>query len=56
VVLVEDCVASDDPRQHEASLSLMRHRFDLADSSEITSLWLAEELDPAALAQRSAVE
>lgn len=56
VVLVEDCVASDDPRQHEASLSLMRHRFDLADSSEITRLWLAEKLDPAALAQRSAVE
>lgn len=56
VVLVEDCVASDDPRQHEASLSLMRHRFDFADSPEITRLWLAEKLDPVAPARRSAVE
>jgi nicotinamidase-related amidase len=55
VVVVEDCVASDDPRQHEASLLLMRHRFDLADSSEITKLWMAEELNPAAPAQCSAV-
>jgi nicotinamidase-related amidase len=39
VVLVEDCVASDDRAQHEASLVLMRHRFDLAASSEITVEW-----------------
>jgi nicotinamidase-related amidase len=39
VVVVEDCVASDDPRQHDASLLLMRHRFDMAKSSEISTLW-----------------
>lgn len=40
VVVVEDCVASDDRRQHEASLLLMRHRFDLAGSAEVARLWL----------------
>jgi nicotinamidase-related amidase len=39
VVVAEDCVASDDERQHEASLLLMRHRFDLASSAEICSVW-----------------
>jgi ureidoacrylate peracid hydrolase len=39
VVLPEDCVASDDPRQHEASLFLMRHRFDVVLSDEILSTW-----------------
>ncbi len=39
VVLPEDCVASDDPRQHEASLFLMRHRFDVVLSDEILSIW-----------------
>jgi nicotinamidase-related amidase len=39
VVLVEDCVASDDAVQHEASLVLMRHRFDLANSIEIAASW-----------------
>jgi nicotinamidase-related amidase len=39
VVLPEDCVASDDPRQHEASLFLMRHRFDIVLSDEILSTW-----------------
>jgi nicotinamidase-related amidase len=39
VVIAEDCVASDDREQHEASLLLMRHRFDLASSAEVLSEW-----------------
>ena len=39
VVLPEDCVASDDPSQHEASLFLMRHRFDVVSSDDILSTW-----------------
>lgn len=39
VVVAEDCVASDDRRQHDASLLLMRHRFDLAASADIAALW-----------------
>ena len=39
VVLPEDCVASDDPRQHEASLFLMRHRFDVVSSNDILTIW-----------------
>jgi nicotinamidase-related amidase len=41
VVLVEDCVASDDPKQHDASLFLMRHRFDIATADEIVGIWSA---------------
>ncbi|GAB3881355.1 cysteine hydrolase family protein [Terrabacter terrigena] len=39
VVVAEDCVASDDAAQHDASLFLMRHRFDLALGAEIASTW-----------------
>jgi ureidoacrylate peracid hydrolase len=39
VVIPEDCVASDDRTQHEASLLLMRHRFDLASSDAIRGVW-----------------
>ncbi|MEA2281888.1 MAG: ureidoacrylate peracid hydrolase [Solirubrobacteraceae bacterium] len=39
VVIAEDCVASDDRSQHDASLLLMRHRFDIATSEEILSEW-----------------
>ena len=39
VVIPEDCVASDDRAQHDASLLLMRHRFDLASSEEILAEW-----------------
>ncbi len=39
VVVVEDCVASDDPAQHEASLLLMRHRFDIATAEEVLGVW-----------------
>ena len=35
VVLAEDCVASDDRAQHDASLFLMRHRFDVAGADAI---------------------
>ena len=46
VVIAEDCVASDDQEQHEASLLLMRHRFDIATSPEILGIW--SEAEPAA--------
>lgn len=39
VVVPEDCVASDDPRQHDASLFLMRHRFDVVTSDDILAAW-----------------
>lgn len=39
VVIAEDCVASDDPAQHDASMLLMRHRFDIATSSAIAAAW-----------------
>jgi len=39
VVIVEDCVASDDREQHEASLLLMRHRFDIACAADISGCW-----------------
>jgi nicotinamidase-related amidase len=41
VIIAEDCVASDDRAQHDASLLLMRHRFDLATAAEIMSVWSA---------------
>jgi nicotinamidase-related amidase len=39
VVIVEDCVASDDRVQHDASLLLMRHRFDMASAEEVLRVW-----------------
>jgi nicotinamidase-related amidase len=39
VVVPEDCVASDDRCQHDASLFLMRHRFDVVTSTDILALW-----------------
>lgn len=42
VVVAEDCVASDDLAQHEASLFLMRHRFDVALGREIADHWATE--------------
>jgi nicotinamidase-related amidase len=41
VVIAEDCVGSDDPAQHDASLLLMRHRFDLATAGQIAASWAA---------------
>lgn len=39
VVIATDCVASDDPQQHDASMLLMSHRFDLASSADIRASW-----------------
>jgi nicotinamidase-related amidase len=39
VVIATDCVGSDDRAQHEASLLLMRHRFDLADGAAVGAIW-----------------
>lgn len=39
VVVASDCVGSDDEQQHDASMLLMRHRFDLADADEIAAVW-----------------
>jgi nicotinamidase-related amidase len=39
VVIAADCVASDDPVQHEASMLLMRHRFDIATGADIQAIW-----------------
>jgi nicotinamidase-related amidase len=39
VVIAEDCVASDDRAQHDASMLLMRHRFDIAPGDEIKRIW-----------------
>ena len=49
VVIAEDCVASDDRDLHDASLLLMRHRFDIADSEEILREW-ARVQTPASVA------
>src|SRR5438270_524109 len=38
-VVPSDCVASDDRAQHDASMLLMRHRFDIATSDEIVGTW-----------------
>jgi len=40
VVIAEDCVASDDRQQHDASMLLMRHRFDVAQSPAISATWV----------------
>ena len=39
VVIAVDCVASDDREQHEASMLLMRHRFDMASAADISTVW-----------------
>ena len=41
VVIAEDGVASDDREQHDASLFLMRHRFDIATTEDILAVWAA---------------
>lgn len=53
VVVVEDCVASDDPHQHAASLSLMRHRFDIATGEQVAQVWQSRP-DPASPASSTA--
>jgi nicotinamidase-related amidase len=39
VVIAVDCVASDDRAQHDASMLLMQHRFDMATSTDIAAEW-----------------
>lgn len=39
VIVPEDCVASDDRAQHDASLLLMRNRFDVTTSQAILAQW-----------------
>jgi nicotinamidase-related amidase len=51
VVVGEDCVGSDDREQHDASMLLMRHRFDMATGSEIGQVW--EELQVSEREERS---
>lgn len=46
VVIAEDCVASDDREQHDASMLLMRHRFDIATSAEILAEWSQAAASP----------
>ena len=47
VIIAEDCVGSDDRAQHDASLLLMRHRFDMATAAEIAGVWSAVDPGPA---------
>lgn len=44
VVIPEDAVASDDRAQHDASLFLMRHRFDVVMADDIRAEWEYPEL------------
>lgn len=44
VVIAEDCVASDDRAQHDASMLLMRHRFDMATSNDIQRIWQTQKV------------
>jgi len=39
VVIPEDCVASDDRAQHDASMLLMGNRFDIAKGADIAGVW-----------------
>jgi nicotinamidase-related amidase len=45
VVIASDGVASDDREQHDASMLLMRHRFDLASAVEISGVWRSVPLE-----------
>jgi nicotinamidase-related amidase len=39
VVIAPECVASDDPAQHDASMLLMRNRFDIIAQADIEHFW-----------------
>lgn len=54
VVIAEDCVASDDREQHDASLLLMSHRFDIASADEILGVWAEGATAAAGAAAREA--
>jgi nicotinamidase-related amidase len=51
VVIPVDCVASDDPAQHDASLLLIRHRFDVVTSDDILAVWRRDEPSVAAASE-----
>ena len=54
VVVARDGVASDDPRQHEAALLLMEHRFDVTTCASIAATWAqAARRPPPILAERA---
>jgi nicotinamidase-related amidase len=46
-VLVEDCVAAYDERQHEASLLVQRARHDVCTAEEVLSIWRGARARPA---------
>jgi len=48
VVVAGDCVGSDDKEQHDASMLLMGHRFDMAGGTQIADVWRAGRRDGAA--------
>jgi nicotinamidase-related amidase len=48
VVIADDCVASDDREQHDASMLLMRNRFDIAGSEQILREWTNQSAAAAA--------
>jgi nicotinamidase-related amidase len=49
VVIADDCVGSDDKKQHDASMLLMSHRFDMAGSPDIAAVWCGAERDAMSL-------
>lgn len=53
VVIAEDCVASDDLAQHNASMLLMEHRFDMALSATISNIWASSRGENDGLSRRS---
>lgn len=56
VVLAQDCVASDDPAQHDASMFLMQHRFDMADGDAISAVWAGAGVDGDAAPQAGSIQ
>jgi len=46
VVIVPECVASDDPAQHDASMLLMRNRFDIISQGDIEAVWSTSRAQP----------
>lgn len=46
VVVVADCVQSDTPQLHEASMTLMKNRFDVVDSEELIASWIGHPSSP----------
>jgi nicotinamidase-related amidase len=45
VVIVSDCVQSDTRRLHEASMTLMKDRFDVEESRDVIETWRARSTD-----------